>query len=57
MRKILGIVAFIFAIFIFVVLIENYGIEHNNKVIVVDTCISDSVQVVIDTLSIDSIVK
>lgn len=58
MRKILGIVGFIFVVFLFVVLIENYGITHTDtKIILVDTCGSDSVQVVIDTLSIDSVIK
>lgn len=58
MKKVLVIVGFVFAVFLFVVLIENYGITHTDtKIILVDTCGSDSVQVVIDTLSIDSVIK
>lgn len=58
MKKVLVIVGFVFAVFLFVVLIENYGITHTDtKVILVDTCINDSVKVVIDTLSTDSIVE
>ena len=58
MKKVLGIVGFVLAVFLFVVLIENYGITHTDtKVILLDTCINDSVQVVIDTLSTDSVIK
>lgn len=57
MKKVLSIVGVIFVIGLCVVLIENYAVSHNDKVILVDTCGSDSVQVVIDTLSIDSVIK
>ena len=55
MKKVLSILAFIFAVFLCVVLIENYGVTHTDtKVILVDTCINDSVHIVIDTLSVDT---
>jgi len=43
MKKVLGIVGFVFAVFLFVVLIENYGITHTDtKIILIDTCIVDT---------------
>jgi hypothetical protein len=51
MKKVLGIVVFIFAVFLFVVLIENYGITHTDtKVILIDTCINDTVKIPIDSV-------
>jgi len=57
MKKVLGVLAFIFFVGLSVILFENYAVDHNDKVILVDTCINDSVQIVIDTLSVDSIIK
>lgn len=57
MKRVLGVVSIIFIIILCVVLIENYGLTHiDTKVILVDTCGSDTVRIPIDTLSFDSIV-
>lgn len=58
MKKVLSIVGILFIIGLCVVLIENYGLTHiDTKVILVDTCGSDTVRIPIDTLSFDSIVE
>lgn len=54
----MNVVGILFTIFICVVLIENYGVNHNDKVILVDTCIVDTFgHSGIDTISIDSVMK
>lgn len=42
MKKIVGIIAFIFFVFLGVILVENYGVNHKTQIIVKDTCIIDS---------------
>lgn len=43
MRKFLSITAFVFFVFLGIVLIENYGINHKTEFIIRDTCKLDTV--------------